>query len=138
MMAICSRSVSGGSGVFAWGANWRGQLGIGNKDASFTPREISLNEDTFEEVRCGRDFSLGLSTKARKVYVWGNFKYVGLTLSQDLESPFVFKPLDGKRIASISCSDSMCAAVSENNDVYVWGLWFNELAEQNQSGKLEM
>lgn len=88
-----------------------------------------MNEDSFESVRCGRDFSLGLSRKSRKVYVWGNFKYVGLTQPQDLETPFVFKPLDGKKFSQIACSDTMCAAISENNEVFLWGLWFDELAE---------
>lgn len=52
------------SGVYSWGYNHKGQLGIGSTEQSLQPREIQkfniLNEN-IEKVQAGTSFSLALT-----------------------------------------------------------------------------
>ena len=76
VIAICSTNQSSDCSIYAWGKNWRGQLGIGNKDDQFSPTLLQLSKDErFVKVCCGRDFSIGLTKKTNKIFVWGNYRY---------------------------------------------------------------
>ncbi len=94
MLAILKDSkdtTSKKTSVFAWGRNWRGQLGLGNKDDSLFPKEIkAAKELKFNKICCGRDFSIALSKINKSIYVWGNYRFLCNTqVDEDLKLPTI-------------------------------------------------
>lgn len=94
MLAICnSKKSNSGNSLYSWGRNWRGQLGLGNKNDQVVPRQIKMpKNEKFSKVAAGRDFSVALTAKTNRVYVWGNYRYVCNSKNyMDQESPTLLR-----------------------------------------------
>lgn len=79
---------------YAWGRNWKGQLGIGSKEDSNVPKKILNAKERFRKVACGQNFSLGL-TYNNQVYLWGNSKYFcDSKITKDVEIPTLLTNLE--------------------------------------------
>jgi alpha-tubulin suppressor-like RCC1 family protein len=63
------------NGVFSWGYNGNGQLGIGNFDKQSSPQQISFFQNTEDiiSVSCGRDFSICICKNG--IFGWGKSYY---------------------------------------------------------------
>ena len=70
VLAIKATGVLGANRfLFAWGRNNEGQLGDGTITNSNTPIQIT-NDNNWEQVDAGENFSVGLKTNG-KIYSWG-------------------------------------------------------------------
>lgn len=60
-MLAMAKDAKGKNILIAWGSNWRGQLGIGNKEDQYSPVRVKAADGiVFLKIVCGRDFSVGL------------------------------------------------------------------------------
>ena len=142
MLAIVDRKTSSGCGVFAWGNNQMGQLGIDSTESSYSPKEITSlkKSERFDEVCAGLDFSLGLSRSSKKVYMWGNIKYQGQSTSTSNnmhKTPQAIKDFENQKIKHIFCSQTYAFAISENDEIKAWGEWFYERAKETFANELQ-
>jgi len=101
--------------LFAWGAGWNGQLGLGkNVQKQFVPRPVSI----FEEVTIVSKLSCGTShtvviTADKKVFSWGGDS--GDSGLRQISIP------NGVTLKSISAGNAFTLAVSTDGQVYSWG-----------------
>ena len=142
MLAIVDRKASSGCGVFAWGNNRMGQLGIDSTESSYSPKEITAlkKSERFDEVCAGLDFSLGLSRSSKKVYMWGNIKYQGQSTSTSNnmhKTPQAIKDFETQKIKHIFCSQTYAFAISENGEIKAWGEWFYERAKETFAQEMQ-
>ena len=109
------------SGVtYAWGKNLRGQLGVGNKINQFAPCPIDNAKERFCQVACGQNFSLGLSY-TKRVYFWGNSKYLCETGRKDVEEPIVFPELESTDAEQICASYKQGMIITTKGVFKRWG-----------------
>ena len=99
------------------------------------PKEITSlkKSERFEQVAAGFDFSLGVSKQSRKVYMWGNAKYYGTSTSTSIKihkTPVLVKDLESYKIKSIWCSDTYAFAITETDEVKMWGEWLYDRANE--------
>ena len=77
------------NGVFSWGENEYGQLGIGNKINQSSPQQISFfkNPEEIISLHCGFDFSICICKNG--VFSWGNnlFGQLGIGNQINQSSP---------------------------------------------------
>jgi alpha-tubulin suppressor-like RCC1 family protein len=112
--------------VFSWGYNFYGQLGIGNKTNSYSPRLVKIrnnNKNIFiKKVSCGQCYTLLLACDG-DIYAFGynNWGQLGIGSISDQNIPIRLKS-ENKfiDIASHFRSD-ISAALSESGCYYVWG-----------------
>jgi len=85
--------------------------------------------ERFSQVCAGADFSLGISKQ--KVYMWGNAKYYGASTSSSNrmhKTPILVKDLESHKIRHIFCSETYAVAITDNNEVKIWGEWLYDKA----------
>lgn len=115
--------------MYVWGANYHGQLGLGDEKAKSMPHELDLEltlADTDYPIRsfsCG-DFHTILLTNAGHVYVWGsnNHGFLGGIIIRspckiNLNLNLNFKIPIPKFIKTYACED-YSILVSDANTVY--------------------
>ena len=110
-------------GVFSWGNNNFGQLGIGNKDNQYFPRKIGFFENPKEIISlcCGSVYCVCICKNG--VFSWGFNIYGQLGIGNQIEqsSPqqieFFKNP---EEIISLSCGSDFCICICKNG-VYRWG-----------------
>uniref|UniRef100_A0A3B4TDV6 Probable E3 ubiquitin-protein ligase HERC4 n=1 Tax=Seriola dumerili TaxID=41447 RepID=A0A3B4TDV6_SERDU len=115
-------SVSGG--VFGWGRNDRGQLGLGDtrgegSSLSFSPSLIS----TLSQVACGSQHSVAL-TKDGQVYTWGQDSRGQLGLGKvktDTNSPQHLRSLSAIPLVQVAAGGEQSFALSVSGGVFGWG-----------------
>lgn len=128
--SLCSHTLvldSNGK-VYTWGDNRAGQLGLGHKESTSSPKELPFFKDKIViQIASGDHFSLVL-TKEGKLYSWGsnNKGQLGLGDRAMRLNPRSVKDL--KNIVKIYVHDSSCFAFDEDGRTYAWG--------ENQSGQL--
>jgi alpha-tubulin suppressor-like RCC1 family protein len=122
--AYDSLALSGQGAVYAWGANFYGQLGTGNYDGSDRPTRVVMPAGvTFTAIAAGNDFSLALTTKGT-LYAWGNNQVGQLGApavvgSSSVPVPVVMPP--GVTFSSIAAGAEYALALSTTGKVYAWG-----------------
>ncbi|KYN32781.1 RCC1 and BTB domain-containing protein 1 [Trachymyrmex septentrionalis] len=117
--------------VYGLGNNTAGCLGIGNTNCTLFPKKV--------EALCGKDIKtfaynngpnvLAL-TKEGEVYSWGRNKYgeLGNGTHDQIVTPTLvnISNLEGspgtKRVVDIACGSSHSVALTENGEVYTWGI----------------
>jgi alpha-tubulin suppressor-like RCC1 family protein len=111
------------NGVFSWGKNKYGQLGIGSKKTKSSPQRIEFfkNPEKIISLSCGFDFSVCICTHG--VFSWGNngFGQLGIGNLDIHFSPqhISFFKNPGK-ILSLSCGYNFCVCIHKNG-VFSWG-----------------
>ncbi|XP_038161517.1 probable E3 ubiquitin-protein ligase HERC4 [Cyprinodon tularosa] len=122
-------SVSGG--VFGWGRNNCGQLGLGGTKDIFTPTCVSsLNLKKTSDICCGKDHTAVL-TKQGAVFTFGSGQYGQLghnSLKNELH-PRLIAELWGTKVIKIACGRYHTLALTDGRKVYSFGC-----GEQGQLG----
>jgi alpha-tubulin suppressor-like RCC1 family protein len=119
------------NGVFSWGRNGNGQLGIGNQINQFSPQQIESfkNPKEISSISCGNDFCVCVYENA--IYSWGQNRWGQLGIGNEIDqcnspqSILFFK--NSKEIISLSCGAFHCICICKNG-VFSWG--------NNSSGEL--
>jgi len=111
------------NGVFSWGNNNFGQLGIGNKICQSSPQQISFFKNTEEiiSISCGHYFSICICKNG--VFSWGDNYYGQLGIENDYTQYSLQKILffqNSEEIISLSCGDYFCVCICTNG-VFSWG-----------------
>jgi alpha-tubulin suppressor-like RCC1 family protein len=121
-----------GDGVFAWGNNRSGQLGlgrikngVGHITSSHVPVSVHLPrqvENHIAQVRAGSQFALAL-TSTGEVYAWGagDSGDLGDGQASDAFSPVHVAMPGGVKIAGISTGCLHSLAVTPKGEVLAWG-----------------
>jgi len=111
------------NGVFSWGRNFEGQLGIGNSWSQPSPQQITFfqNSEEIISLSCGELFCVCICKNG--VFSWGNNLYgqLGIGTLYSCDSPRrieFFK--DPEEIIYLSCGNAFCVCVC-NNGVFSWG-----------------
>lgn len=123
-----SLAIASDGSVFAWGANWEGQLGDGSTTDRLTPVEISVPGKTFLAISAGEEHSLALASDG-SVYAWGNNSngQLGDASTTNRNAPVEIS-VTGKTFSEISAGDGHSLALADDGSVYAWG--------QNSEGQL--
>ncbi|KAF7225086.1 putative E3 ubiquitin-protein ligase HERC3 [Nothobranchius furzeri] len=114
-------SVSGG--VFGWGRNDRGQLGLGDTADRHTPAAVEhLNRKTAVRVSCGEEHTAVL-TKGGAVFTFGSGRYgqLGHNSSQDELRPRLVAELWGAKVTEIACGRFHTLVRTDSMKVYSFG-----------------
>ncbi|XP_068168480.1 probable E3 ubiquitin-protein ligase HERC3 isoform X2 [Antennarius striatus] len=114
-------SVSGG--VFGWGRNDCGQLGLGDRTDRHTPTSIHcLNKKKTVDVSCGNDHTVIL-TKTGAVFTFGSGKYgqLGHNSFRDEVRPRLVAELWGTKVTKIACGRHHTLALTASRRVYSFG-----------------
>jgi alpha-tubulin suppressor-like RCC1 family protein len=117
--------------VYSWGANYSGQLGIGNTENSNEPKFVVVIDenkcnDFIEKISCGSDHSLLLSSD-------GNIYAFGINESGELGNRKEGNELSPQRInietkftdISSHWLNNISIALSQNGTYYNWGKFSN-------------
>ncbi|XP_062245637.1 probable E3 ubiquitin-protein ligase HERC3 [Platichthys flesus] len=122
-------SVSGG--VFGWGRNDRGQLGLGDTTDRQTPAPVKgLNMKGTVHISCGKDHTATL-TKGGAVFTFGSgqFGQLGHNSFSDQLRPRLVAQLLGAKVTEIACGLHHTLVSTDTKKVYSFGF-----GEQGQLG----
>ncbi|XP_060933112.1 probable E3 ubiquitin-protein ligase HERC4 [Limanda limanda] len=122
-------SVSGG--VFGWGRNDRGQLGLGDTTDRRTPAPVKgLNMKGTVLISCGKDHTAAL-TKDGSVFTFGSgeFGQLGHNSFSDQLRPRLVAELLGAKVTEIACGLNHTLVSTDAKKVYSFGC-----GEQGQLG----
>ncbi|CAI5667999.1 unnamed protein product [Oreochromis niloticus] len=114
-------SVSGG--VFSWGRNDCGQLGLGDTKDRHTPAPVQcLNMKKAQRISCGQDHT-AILTKHGAVFTFGSGQHGQLghnSLRNELR-PRLVAELWGAKVTKITCGRNHTLALTESKQVYSFG-----------------
>lgn len=128
MGAIHALALLDDGSLFAWGANGKGQLGLGHTNDVPSPAPLSL-----ANVRnvCAGEFHSVAVTAAHQVYAWGRNEAGMLGLGAPYDTPeavllpqrFMDLPpiLEGAHVAEVACGSKHTVLLFENGRVFIWG-----------------
>ncbi|XP_034391869.1 probable E3 ubiquitin-protein ligase HERC4 [Cyclopterus lumpus] len=114
-------SVSGG--VFGWGGNDRGQLGLGDTTDRPTPTPVCcLNTKKTIYISCGKDHT-AILTKNGAVFTFGSGQYgqLGHNSFADELRPRLVVELWGAKVTKVACGRHHTLALTDSNRVYSFG-----------------
>ncbi|XP_070764277.1 probable E3 ubiquitin-protein ligase HERC3 [Enoplosus armatus] len=122
-------SVSGG--VFGWGRNDRGQLGLGDTTDRHTPTPVRcLNTKKSVRISCGEEHT-AILTKTGAVFTFGSGQYgqLGHNSFSDEVRPRLVAELWGAKVIQIACGRHHTLVLTDSKRVYSFGC-----GEQGQLG----
>nr|XP_046250581.1 probable E3 ubiquitin-protein ligase HERC4 [Scatophagus argus] len=122
-------SVSGG--VFGWGRNDCGQLGLGDTTDRHTPTSVHyLNMKKTVHISCGKDHTVTL-TKDGVVFTFGSGQYgqLGHNSFSDELRPRIVAELWGAKVTKTACGRHHTLVLTDSKKVYSFGC-----GEQGQLG----
>ncbi|XP_013767854.1 E3 ISG15--protein ligase HERC5-like [Pundamilia nyererei] len=125
-------SVSGG--VFSWGRNDCGQLGLGDTQDRHTPTPVHyLNMKKTVSISCGKDHTAAL-TKDGAVFTFGSGQYgqLGHNSLQNEQRPRLVAELWGAKVTKVACGSYHTLVLTGSKKVYSFGC-----NEQGQLGRGE-
>ncbi|XP_015258098.1 PREDICTED: probable E3 ubiquitin-protein ligase HERC3 [Cyprinodon variegatus] len=114
-------SVSGG--VFGWGGNDCGQLGLGDSEDRNTPTSVSyLNMKKVVHISCGKEHTVVL-TKDGVVFTFGSGKYgqLGHNSFQNELRPRLVAELWGAKVTKTACGRYHTLVLTDPLNVYSFG-----------------
>lgn len=125
---FCTFLMESNSGqVYGFGLNNYHQLGLkslqkGDNNTIFQPKLTTF--DNVKYIAGGQHHTMVLKNDG-KLYVIGRKEYGRLGLGEvkeDLEELTIVKSLEDKFISNISCGESSSFAITDNGEVYAWGM----------------
>jgi tetratricopeptide (TPR) repeat protein len=134
------------SGVYAWGDNTCGQLGLGVSGAGGPPvplptpiRSLRGRNIVKLAVSCstrGGPHCVALSARGN-VYTWGSARLYQLGHGDQTEhsTPRIVQAMEGKGTLDIAAGASFTAACTRDGDVYLWGSSGSPSPLTNDEGK---
>ncbi|EGC36949.1 hypothetical protein DICPUDRAFT_97415 [Dictyostelium purpureum] len=123
--------------LYTWGLGVFGQLGHSNVKSYLHPKKVaafSLNGIQVSQVSCGSNFTMVLG-RNQILYAFGHGEYAQLGATEETQhldmgsrdnhfkysSPKVVEALEDKKIKYVTCGHLHTLALTEDNEVYVWG-----------------
>jgi len=111
------------NGVFSWGDNFGGQLGIGNQINQSSPQQISFfkNIEEIISLSCGNSHSICICKNGVFSWGWNKYGQLGIGNKINQSSPqqiFFFK--NPEEIISFCCGYDFCVCICENG-IFAWG-----------------
>ncbi len=101
--------------IWSWGANYAGQLGIGNYLYNALPRKIGVDND-WKSVRCGGELTVGLKTDG-SIWIWG--KIIGSSSYINRNTPLKLGVENDWR--QIAVGDDFFLAIKQNGSLFGYG-----------------
>lgn len=127
-----SMAVTTQGGVFSWGSNEDGQLGLGEIPQSFVdiPSPVSALSDLRISSVCAGGFHAFALDWYSSVFAWGQnrFGQLGLGDFDGYNTPMLIEELQGKFVTALSAGQFHSFAIAADRTVYSWGM--------NASGQL--
>ncbi|XP_022074626.2 probable E3 ubiquitin-protein ligase HERC4 [Acanthochromis polyacanthus] len=114
-------SVSGG--LFSWGRNDCGQLGLGDTTDRSTPTSVQcLNMKKTVHVSCGKDHT-AILTKHGSVFTFGSgqFGQLGHNSTRNEVRPRLVAELWGAKVTKIACGRNHTLVLTDTRKVYSFG-----------------
>lgn len=110
--------------VYVFGSNDWGQLGLGHKKPSNKPSFIkTLKPEKITVIGCGRTHSVAYSESGKLFSFGGNEDgQLGHGDKQNEVTPKQIESLPSIKVKQISCGAYHTAILTEDGDVYTWGL----------------
>ncbi len=107
--------------VYAWGANFSGQLGVGSLDPATRPEAVAV-PGTVVAVAAGSSHSLAL-TSTGSVYAWGAnlFGQLGDGTTTGSDLPVRVAIPTGVTVTAIAAGGDHSLALTSTGSVYAWG-----------------
>lgn len=123
-------ALRGSGNLYGWGANWTGQLGIGNSTNKATPVSVStLPANQVTAVGANQYFS-AVTLQDQRVLTWGrnDSGQLGDGTTVNSNSPVEVKNQNGQTFTNasigtpaIACGTGQVAVVGADGCVYTWG-----------------
>ncbi|XP_046663779.1 regulator of chromosome condensation-like isoform X2 [Homalodisca vitripennis] len=114
--------------IFVFGLNNYKQLGLDHTQVYFHPSlSEAFSDKNWLKVCGGQHHTLALDSNG-VVYSMGRKEYGMLGLGEkctDMDRPTPIPALQGKKCIDISCGSSVSFAVTEDGEVYAWGMGTN-------------
>lgn len=116
--------------LYAWGANYDGQLGNGTTEDSYIPVKIKFpNNSKVVQIACGDDFSMAICDDG-SLYTWGNNDDGQLGNGSNIEgqyrsTPTLIKLSGNVNPIKISCGSKYAMAIGDDGYIYGWGDNYN-------------
>ena len=104
-----------GGGVWAWGLNTYGQLGLGDTKARYEPYHVGGDEEVsdlkFKKLACGANYTLGIDS-SDFLWAWGGNKdnQLGLGDTTHRIEPTFVDALQGKKVSLICATNGTSMA----------------------------
>lgn len=106
--------------LMCWGANWDGQLGIGNESQQNAPQTVPGMESGVESVSLGGTHSCAVQWGTAKCWGWNHLGQVGDETTTSQSSPTAVHGLDGG-VRAISAADTYSCAATAAGGAMCWG-----------------
>jgi alpha-tubulin suppressor-like RCC1 family protein len=110
-------------GLYAWGDNTYGQLGLGSVPQQFLPSAVVISGKNISAISTSQTSVLAL-TSDNILYSWGNNANGQLGIGSNTYSTVpltVTGVLAGKTVTKIACSGSTSFAITSDGRLYSWG-----------------
>ncbi|XP_065336812.1 RCC1 and BTB domain-containing protein 1-like [Cloeon dipterum] len=132
-------AISRSGGVFSWGENCDGQLGLGTKEYTKVPTKISgsLEHKKVVQVACGGLHTLALTSEG-EVYAfgWNWYGQLGLGTKDNQSLPQrVGGLLHGTIVTSVACQKVSSFALLQSGKICAWGNLKGKLGSSSTSDK---
>lgn len=107
--------------AYCWGANWAGQLGIGDTTGSAFPARVGTGE-RYGTISAGLGYTCGV-TRGGRAYCWGDNKMMELgNPAVTPNSPAPVSVAGDREFVSVSTSEmSHSCALTPDGVAYCWG-----------------
>ncbi|CAH1979985.1 unnamed protein product [Acanthoscelides obtectus] len=112
-----------GKTVWSFGSGDNGKLGHGEIAKVYRPKVIeALQGLRIQKVCAGTSFSMALTTNGQ-LYTWGSGPILGVGSADAVSmKPILVEELVPYRIVDVSASDTHCLALSDEHQVFAWGI----------------
>nr|CAI5839110.1 unnamed protein product [Callosobruchus analis] len=112
-----------GKTVWSFGSGDNGKLGHGEVAKVYTPKVIeALQGLRIQKVCAGTCFSMALTTDGQ-LYTWGSGPILGIGSADAVSlKPLLVQELLPYKIVDVSASDTHCLALSDEHQVFAWGI----------------
>lgn len=123
--------------IYAWGLNNYYQLGFSDMKNRFVPEKCKsfAGKATWKEISGGQHHTIALDSEGR-VYALGRKEYGRLGLGEEnLEEkrePTLVETLDGKKCVRVNAGTAVSYAVTDDGEVYAWGMGSNKQLSQTE------
>ncbi|XP_057295987.1 uncharacterized protein LOC130624943 isoform X2 [Hydractinia symbiolongicarpus] len=110
-------------GVFAWGSNKHGQLGVGDTRKRSRPVLLSdLSSKQVNSIVCGQYHSLAVTTDYKAFsWGWGVHGQLGLKCNENQVTPQFIHLLKGHRVIQIAGGYAHSAVLTSRGQVFTFG-----------------